>query len=340
MKILFAVMPYTVTWNHGVALLSAIAREEGAETALAVLNEGLERFASKLFDFQPDLVAFSGVTVHDTPQLLPAASLAHDLGYRTALGGVFCRHSGAKKPEFVDVLCRGEAESAMRRFVRTGDLDSFLDCEPTADLNSLPLPDYGLFSTYPMEDRGIPYLIGKRILPYHSSRGCRHSCSFCLAPHQGRTVRIRTSVREDLEVLWTGQHDILLICDEIIPYWSVEWRKSWGDLSIPFAGYIRADIKPLELKWLIRHGMVGCAFGVESGDERYRNEVLKKNLTDSDLWRTVALLNAHNIEYAPFFMAGTPLGDDAEAEATLDIMAKIGGHPVLWQYEQLFIDGG
>ena len=57
---------------------------------------------------------------------------------------------------------------------------------------------------------------------------------------------------------------------------------------------------PGHLDWLIDRGLIGCAFGVESGDERYRNDVLRKGLTDEALWRTVAALNAAGVWFMPY----------------------------------------
>jgi radical SAM superfamily enzyme YgiQ (UPF0313 family) len=99
--------------------------------------------------------------------------------------------------------------------------------------------------------------------------------------------------------------------------------------------YIRADIKPDLLLWLIDRGMKGCAFGVESGDETYRNTVLKKNLTDDQLWNTIEILEKHSIWYSASFISKTPGERMHHQMKTAQMINKIKGYTFLAPYEEL-----
>ena len=259
--------------------------------------------------------------------------IARQMGFTVLAGGVYLRR---KVPEGLnaDYICRGEGEG-LPDFVLNGDESMFKSRLFYPDLNSLPLPDYELFRGIPFE-RGHLSLEGKRLIPYHSSRGCPYRCSFCEISIQKQPLRIRTRVKEDLECITkTYQPDMVFICDELLPYYSKRWRESWGGFSYPFFAYIRSDIEPEVLRWLIKRGMFYCAFGVESGDEEYRNNVLGKGLSDYALWRTVEILNRHNVEYIPFFMTGTPDEGFEQKMKTHRMMKEIGGRPILFEYEEL-----
>jgi len=126
-----------------------------------------------------------------------------------------------------------------------------------------------------------------------------------------------------------------MIGDALLPYYDRGWRKSWGNFSHPFYCYIRADVEPKILNWLIDRGLTACAFGVESGDEEYRNKILHKQLNDKDLFRTMDILTKRNVTAIPFFMRHSP-GETLEIELATHKMSKLlGPHPILFEYEEL-----
>ena len=143
-------------------------------------------------------------------------------------------------------------------------------------------------------------------------------------------------MEEDLtEITERYNPDLVFIGDAMLPYYSEKWRNSWGELRYPFFGYIRADLPKETLLWLIDRGMRQTAFGVESGDETYRNEVLKKGLTDEQLFATVDILKKHKIEFVPFYMQGTPKETFEIRAKTYRLKDKLGGYPFLTDYQEL-----
>ena len=129
------------------------------------------------------------------------------------------------------------------------------------------------------------------------------------------------------------QPDVIALGDSLPPYYDERWRDSWGDLSHPFVTYIRADIKPAELIWLYDHGLTSCFFGVESGSEVFRNQVLGKNLSDKDIRRTVSMLKEMCIRFVASYIRGAP-GETWEILGeTATFAEEIGCHPVFYNYE-------
>lgn len=334
-RILFTFYPLYVRYNHGLALLSALCEEKGIDTDLYILDD-VQRFTDYVTSRKATHIAFSCVTEHDYKLCLPFMKAAKGLGCILYLGGVYIRR-GLPSDAPVDYICRGEGET-LPDFLLYGDDRLFTEKMLCRDINALPLPNYELFKNIPFE-RGTPFLEGKKVLPYYSSRGCSYKCSFCEVQGQPRALRFRCQVQDDLRILSeVYSPDIFFMGDELLPYYNERWRDSWGDFRHPFTAYIRADISEESLLWLHDRGMVGCAFGIESGDERYRNEVLNKNLTDKDIYRTVGLLKKLDIKYAAFYMTNTPQETFAIRAKTCRMAQEIGGYPYIWEYENLFAE--
>jgi radical SAM superfamily enzyme YgiQ (UPF0313 family) len=129
--------------------------------------------------------------------------------------------------------------------------------------------------------------------------------------------------------------DVFYFLDAQTPYYDPAWRESWRDFRHPFVCYIRADATQSELEFLISRGMVGCAFGVESGDEEYRNKILHKGVTDAQIQQTIWTLGLHDVFYIPFFMCGLSKETFLTRTRTARMMQSIGGIPMMWNYTDL-----
>ncbi len=336
-RILFCFFPLYVSYNHACALLSALCKQHGFDTSLYILDN-LEKFKTYLEENQPPTVAFSCVIEEDYLRSLPFMQAARMAGREVLLGGVYPRRvKNLSAP--AHRVCHGEGE-LLPFYLDNPEHDLvFGEGQRLADLNKLPLPDYELFKPYPF-DRDFPFARGKTVLPYHSSRGCPFSCNFCEVRTQPQAVRIRIKVKEDLTFI-TNKYlpDIIYIADESIPVYNAKWRESWGDFEFPFIAYIRADYPQKLIGWLVERGMIGAMFGVEAGNEQYRNEVLGKDLTDVHIWTTIETLVKHGVDYAAFFMNGTPGEDFGLRNETHQLAEKIkgcGGYVLTYQYTDLF----
>jgi hypothetical protein len=62
---------------------------------------------------------------------------------------------------------------------------------------------------------------------------------------------------------------------------------------------------------------------------------LKKDLTDEQLFSTVAILKKHNVAFVPFYMTGTPQETFEIRAKTWKLKNTLGGYPFLTDYQEL-----
>ena len=326
-------MPLPVNWNNGIAVLSAICKQRGIDTELYRLNY-FNDFVEHIRGQKYDLISFSCVIKKDFDLCARFIEAALIMGFTVSIGGTYLRRNVPTIFDNRALICRGEGE-LLPEYLLNGDTTIFDSQYIHKDIGTLPLPDYDLFSGIPY-DREIPDFDGGFTIPYYSVRGCPWKCSFCEVNHQTGIVRIRRNAEKDLRhIVETYSPDMLFLGDETTPYYDQDWRESWGNFKFPFFAYIRACITEEQLLWMIDRGMKGCAFGIESGNEEYRNKELGKNLTDDQIYKTVEILKRHNIHFVHFYMAGTKNETNAIMMQTHKMSKSLGGSPIIFNYANL-----
>jgi radical SAM superfamily enzyme YgiQ (UPF0313 family) len=331
-RVLFCFYPAPIHYNHGIALLSRLCKNAGIEVDLLMLDT-LPQFQRVIVSKQYDLIGFSCSVKKDFALCESYIELALMHGNQVALGGTFFRRNNPSVFDGRCLICRGEGE-LLPQYLLDGDTTIFDSRYIHPNIENLPLPDYNMGMIY---DGDIPRFDPGRMLPYYSSRGCPGQCSFCDVQHQnGNRIRIRRKIESELpELIWKHKPELVFLGDETAPYYDKGWRDSWGDFRYPFYAYIRADITESDLLWMIDRGMVGCAFGVESGDELYRNEVLKKGLNDEDIHRTVGILRKHGLHYVHFYMQNTKGETFMTRKKTYEMSKGLGGFGMIFGYTEI-----
>ncbi len=335
----------------GVMSLAAVARANGHEVMLALGSE--ERIVRVARDFRPDVVGFCVLTGFQTRWLKVARSIKRALDPEPLI--IF----GGPHPTFfpkvvledgVDLVCRGEGEGAMADLLdavdagneRFDDIPNLVvkndfglrstPLRPLANLDELPFPNREISFAYPFirKDPNVHFMAG---------RGCPYSCSFCfnrsmreLCRELGPPVRMRSvdnlieeidgvNRKWGIEVVYFQDDTFVLDRD-----WLFDFLDRYAScLRLPFYCTVRADLVTADMARALRDaGCYRVSFGVESGVERIRREVLKKNVSDEQIREAASILHDAGITFQTTNMMGLPGETLADAVRTLELNIQIG----------------
>ncbi len=165
-----------------------------------------------------------------------------------------------------------------------------------------------------------------------TTRGCPGKCTFCGSPRFWRTrVRFHSPgyFVEQLELLHKKgvtffffsddtftlkKEHVIEICKGII---EKGLRITWAAISR--VNYVNEEI----LYWMRKAGCVQISYGVESGSEKIRNQVLKKNIKTDQIIKAFDLTTRYGILARAYFIYGSPGETSQTIEETIRLLRKI-----------------
>jgi len=197
-----------------------------------------------------------------------------------------------------------------------------------ADLDSL---NYPVNQIIPDVEEGskLEPVFGKSFL-LEVTRGCGHSCRFCLIGHicQPRRTRSLERLKELVELGFekTPVKKVSLIGSSLGDLDGLEDLVSWivthgAEVSVPS---LRADsVTKNLLEYLIKGGQRTLTIAPETGSSKLRKSI-GKGLTDSDIERAVK--TAESVGYNSlklYFIIGLPGETDADVDSTIRMIQDI-----------------
>ncbi|MFH0738948.1 MAG: radical SAM protein [Candidatus Omnitrophota bacterium] len=286
----------------------------------------------------PKIIGISSMTTSIMSAVKLAESIKEKFGdkFQIGLGGVHL----CVDPEFVnrfpvfDFGLSGEGEKTFEELVRKAKkgerIKGLIQGEMIEDLDTLPFPARDMVETgiYLREEQMNFEVPAAGIL---GSRGCPFLCAFCCIPAIGHKVRIRSpkNVVDEMEQVYDqcrgsysfvddcfilNKSRILEFCQEIID------RK----IKVKFIGSTRASTLDEEIAMALhRAGCTDLYFGVESGNERVRNQVIKKKVSDKQIADAILLCRKYRIMTNLFLMVGFPTETKSEMLDTAKIGKKV-----------------
>lgn len=316
----------------GVMTISALLKEHGFTTDVAIGSQ--DRVIRQVMEQKPRVVGFYCTTGFHHKALSMAREIKQRLGDQVLIlcGGPHPTLMPSMiESEGIDILCRGEGEYAVLELLqalRSGsdyrhiqnlivkDKDGIHENEvrPLCILDDLPRADRELYKSIP-----YVYRLGRQEVMV--GRGCPFDCSFCsnhafatLYKGKGPYVRKRSipnAMAELVHVKTTYRPTCFVFYDDTFVLhkdYCIEFFDSYQrQVNVPFTCLIRADLVSEEIvKALSMSGCFLTFFGLETGDEKVRNEILHKNLTDEQIIRCADLLHGYKIPFATFNMGGLP----------------------------------
>jgi radical SAM superfamily enzyme YgiQ (UPF0313 family) len=342
-------------YMEGVASLSAVLKQAGHEVSLYHLTRpaGREEFTRRVRAEAPDLIGFVTMT-REYPQVKEYALWAKDCSGAPVISGSYHPTTLPEEvinTEGIDMICRGEGERALVELVARmdagedyGDVESiWLKRGDTVyrnpvrplleDIDELPLPDFGVFDFQKLISTRID--TGVVIL----SRGCPYSCTYCsnkrmrdIYPNKNRYSRFHSPEYsiEYLKKLLAQCPSIkyLNFRDDILP-WKGGWLEKFTtmykrEIGLPFICNYRANLVTPEIVRMLRDaGCYQMFFGVESGNEYIRNQVLNRHMSREKIVSAFDACREAGIKTVAYNMVGLPFEDKKMVLDTVKLNAEI-----------------
>lgn len=252
--------------------------------------------------------------------------------------------------EAIDALCIGEGDQVIVEVA--GAIDKGEDCSGLEniwlrsgngiikndvralieDLDVLPFPDRDIyFEKYSVlrKNPTATFILG---------RGCPYRCSYCfnhlmrgIYSGKGKFVRFPSvdyaiaqikDVKNRYGFKWVQINDDTI---NVNKKWFTDFLLKYEkEIKTPFICNIRADAMDEELADLmVFAGVNRVNFGVESGNERMRKEVLNRHMANEQLIRVGRMFNKRKVRVFTANMIGLPGETVSEAFETIKINKEI-----------------
>jgi anaerobic magnesium-protoporphyrin IX monomethyl ester cyclase len=343
---------------QGIMHLSSALKAAGHQVELAVAAH--HDPVAIAHDWQPDVAAYSVITGSQRYYLDLNRQLKAEL---STVFSVFGGPHPTFFPEMVeeegvDGICRGEGEEALVELVaalaeggpsaavevdnwsfrRNGDIVTNPVRPYVENLDSLPFPDRAL--VYERD----PIAAKSKIKHFLTGRGCPYNCTYCFNHalseiYRGKGQRFRQqSVDYVIEHIgWVRDHyplEFVVFVDDtfvLSETWLAEFAEKYpreikrDGRPVPFFCNTRANLVTAEQVRLLKAAGCHCvSMGIETGNDRIRNDLLKRRMSKEQILEAARLIREGGLHFTTTNMIGLPtstLADDFETLA-LNIEAR------------------
>jgi len=340
-----------VNENIGVMSIAGVLKAHGHDVDLILIDEHPKNYLDLIGAYNPDVIGFSFMTGNRNWAYAIARRLKEQFGKPIIFGGVH----PTLFPEdvdfsYVDYVCIGEGEypvlELMNRLAsgedcaaiqnlwvkKNGTIVKNLLRDLIQDFDSLPLPYREIYYRYAFI-RDLPI---KRFI---SGIGCPYSCTFCHNPlhikiyqGKGKFVRKKSVERVIREISYVKERyrlnnvhfsDDTFVLDK---KWLKEFLAVYRTrIALPFSCNIRIDqVNEEMIRDMADSGCYGISFGIESGSERIRNGILKKNLKQQDIVTNARIIKKYKIKMIVTNLMGLPDETLEDAFETVALNQAIG----------------
>ena len=293
-------------------------------------DEGEEnsKISKKIESFKPDVIGFSPFTSHFRWSVRKSEFIKQKFPEKFILfGGVHASFipETTIEEESIDGVMVGEAEIAIVEFAKNfGDRAKLLktpnlwiadkgeirqnDLAPQIEMDDLPYPDKDLFYDI------FPEYQKRSTFTFMASRGCPYQCTYCCNDiyfdlYKGQqTVRFQSPkyVVEQLKYFKNKFHfnrvdfmdDVLATklerLEEMLPLYKKEIGLPWVCFMYPN----RFTIKESVVKILKETGCEWMKVGVQSADEDYRRNILKRRETNDLVIKLADVCKKHKLSFS------------------------------------------
>ena len=330
----------------GISYISSLLKTRGHDTRLLILSSTLQSKNYRIIndylkEFYPKIICFTAVS-SEYPFIEKMARFirSHFPEIYLVVGGPHVSMNPEGILGVFDALCIGEGEFPTVELVaqlekgqhpleikniwvkKGGEIEKNEPRPFLENLDILPFPDREMWQEW-IDDKAEPGARYSVLL----GRGCPFECTYCcnhtlkrVAP--GQYVRFRSPdniIREIKEISerYPTKKEIYLEIETIgiNANWAIDLCSKLEEFNstlnkpISFGTNLRitpnADLEDLFIAFK-KSNFRFINIGLESGSERIRREVLKRNYSNEDVVRTVKLARNHGCKVSLFNMIGIP----------------------------------
>lgn len=314
-------------------------------------------------DYNPDLIGFSVVTPQYQHALRFARAIKSFFNVPIVCGGVHATMVPEEvlQEECFDYVCVGEGEEAILELVTKLENDEDTsripniwtkragkiiknNVRPFTDIARLPRKDYELFDLQRLIDVEDGWV---RLM---ASRGCPYRCTYCFnhkiverykeetaSPRTvdpaGRPYLRRHSVDEvlsEIDFLLSRYKNIrMFIFDDDLFTLDKQYSAMFCDkypkhTTLPFV--VNAHVKAFDEERARALKQANCAivkFGLESGSERIRREILNRPMSNDEIIRAFQCAQKYDLHTSAFVMFGLPHETKEDIMETIKLLSII-----------------
>lgn len=343
-------------YSEGLASLSAVLKSKGHKVSLIHLTQPIEReeFEKQLENEKADILSFM-IRTSAFPYVQEYLKWAKkiDPSLITVLGGYHPTIAPKEciNAEGVDIVCIGEGEGPLLDLCQALEQKKSIDDIPNLlikkgdriiknsprelifPLDSLPLPDFELFD--------FSNLISSqtKVATAMISRGCPYSCAYCcnhkireVYPDPQHYTRFRSpkNVIAYLKKLLSLRPQMFSIrfLDNIFGI-EKNWIKEFSQLykkeiNLPFSCNHRPNLADFEILELLREaGCYQIYFGVETGNEELRRNILSRHMDNRQIIKAFNNCRQLGIRTLAYNIVGLPFETPSKTLETIKLNAQI-----------------
>jgi radical SAM superfamily enzyme YgiQ (UPF0313 family) len=343
---------------QGIMSMASVLKEAGHEVALALATR--EDPVAMASQFRPHVVGYSVLTGSQRYYIELNRQIKCALG--NGVFSVFGGPHPTFFPEMIDEpgvdgICIGEGEGAIvdladslaeqgqgsgmrprldipNWWFKSADTITRNPVRPlTRDLSTLPLPDRTLI--YDKE----PALSRSPIKHFLAGRGCPYNCSYCFNHayyqiYHGERRGLQRSVDHVIEEVnsvrerYPLEH-VVFVDDMFVlsKRWLEEFTQQWPEaVGLPFFCNVRANLiaRQPDIVDLLKHaGCTTVSMGVETANDRIRNELLHRRMSREEMVETGRLFRDAGIHLTTTNMLALPTGTLDDDLDTMRLNAQV-----------------
>lgn len=343
----------------GLSSLAGTLLREGHEARIFDITfmedaEIPEAWRKILRDYEPDLIGVScRSTEWETAQEILGMA---EIDVPVVVGGPHATIAPEEviADERVDMLVRGEGEEAVIDLLdrmengggltdmpnlwikQNGDIHKN-DVRPLIqDLDSIAFPEWRIWDWRHFQEHYHHYFSPDAEIfgDLETSRGCPYACPYCLTPvmqkiyrGKGKYHREKSAQRIIAEIKKLQSEmpvDYIRFVDETFILNKKrlkEFCSLYEGINLPFSFSTRPETVNDEImRQLARAGANCMSFGLESGNEAYRRDMLNRRTSQAQVINAVAVAKRHGVKTFAFVMIGLPDEDREKIQDTIDLI--------------------